>query len=71
MMLRHKEVRQRLGISYAIIREYVKKGYIKPVLQSGKWRFREDVEKLMGIMRRESCIIRWSVIAKGRVGKAS
>jgi len=52
MMLRHKEVRQRLGISYAIIREYVKKGYIKPLLQSGKWRFREDVEKLMGIVRK-------------------
>ncbi|MDT7902142.1 MAG: helix-turn-helix domain-containing protein, partial [Acidianus sp.] len=45
-MLRPKEACQRLGISYATLREYVKKGYIKPViLQSGKWRFREeDVE---------------------------
>jgi len=50
-MLRPKEVRQRLGISYATLREYVKKGYIKPVVQSGKWRFREDVE-LMGIVKR-------------------
>jgi len=57
MMLRHKEVRQRLGISYAIIREYVKKGYIKPVLQSGKWRFREDVEKLMGIVRKRKVVL--------------
>ena len=50
-MLRPKEVRQRLGISYATLSEYVKKGYIKPVVQSGKWRFREDVE-LMGIVKR-------------------
>jgi len=27
-MLRPKEVRQRLGISYVTLREYVKKGYI-------------------------------------------
>jgi excisionase family DNA binding protein len=51
MMLRPKEVCQRLGISYATVREYVKKGYIKPVLEIGKWRFREkDLEKLMGIL---------------------
>jgi len=31
-MLRPKEVRQRLGISYATLREYVKKGYIKLVI---------------------------------------
>jgi len=45
-MQRHKEVCQRLGISYATLREYVKKGYIKPViLETGKWRFKEeDVE---------------------------
>ncbi|MEM1627567.1 MAG: helix-turn-helix domain-containing protein, partial [Sulfolobaceae archaeon] len=58
-MLRPKEVCQRLGISYATLREYVKKGYIKPViLQSGKWRFREeDVEKLMGIVRKRKIIL--------------
>ncbi|MQL54362.1 IS607 family transposase [Acidianus ambivalens] len=58
-MLRPKEVCQRLGISYATLREYVKKGYIKPViLQSGKWRFREeDVEKLMGIVRKRKVIL--------------
>jgi len=59
MMLRHKEVRQRLGISYATLREYVKKGYIKPVvLETGKWRFREeDVEKLMGIVRKRKVVL--------------
>ncbi|BCU70034.1 IS607 family transposase [Stygiolobus caldivivus] len=58
-MLRPKEVCQRLGISYATLREYVKKGYIKPVvLQSGKWRFREeDVEKLMGIVKKRKVIL--------------
>jgi excisionase family DNA binding protein len=58
-MLRPKEVCQRLGISYATLREYVKKGYIKPViLQSGKWRFREeDVERLMGIVRKRKVIL--------------
>ena len=58
MMLRPKEVRQRLGISYATLREYVKKGYIKPVLETGKWRFREeDIEKLMGIVRKRKVIL--------------
>jgi Predicted site-specific integrase-resolvase len=53
-MLRPKEVCQRLGISYATLREYGKKGYIKPVLETGKWRFREeDVERLMGISKKE------------------
>ncbi|AWR99856.1 IS607 family transposase [Metallosphaera hakonensis] len=58
-MLRPKEVCQRLGISYATLREYVKKGYVKPViLETGKWRFREeDVEKLMGIVRRRKVIL--------------
>jgi excisionase family DNA binding protein len=58
-MLRPKEVCQRLGISYATLREYVKKGYIQPViLQSGKWRFREeDVERLMGIVRKRKVIL--------------
>ncbi|WP_126451256.1 IS607 family transposase [Sulfodiicoccus acidiphilus] len=57
-MLKPKEVCQRLGISYATLREYVKKGYIKPVvLQSGKWRFgEEDVEKLMGIVRKRKIL---------------
>jgi predicted site-specific integrase-resolvase len=58
MMLRPKEVRQRLGISYVTLREYVKKGYIKPVLETGKWRFREeDIEKLMGIVRKRKVIL--------------
>ena len=34
------------------MQSYVKKGYIKPVVQSGKWRFREDVERLMGIVKK-------------------
>jgi len=58
-MLRPKEVCQRLGISYATLREYVKKGYIKPViLETGKWRFKEeDVERLMGIVRKRKVIL--------------
>jgi len=58
-MLRPKEVCQRLGISYATLREYVKKGYIKPViLETGKWRFKEeDVERLMGIVRKRKTIL--------------
>lgn len=58
-MLRPKEVCQRLGISYATLREYVKKGYIKPViLETGKWRFREeDVERLVGIVRKRKVIL--------------
>ena len=54
MMLRPKEVCQRLGISYATLREYVKKGYIKPVLEIGKWGFGEDVEELMRIVRKRT-----------------
>jgi len=58
-MLKPKEVCQRLGISYRTLQSYVKKGYIQPViLQSGKWRFREeDVEKLMGIVRKRKVIL--------------
>ena len=53
MMLKPKEVCQKLGMSYRTLQSYAKKGYIKPVVQSGKWRFREeDVEKLMGIVRK-------------------
>jgi len=52
-VLRPKEVCERLGISYATLREYVKRGWIKPVvLESGRWRFREeDVERLAGIVK--------------------
>jgi excisionase family DNA binding protein len=58
-MLKPKEVCQKLGISYRTLQSYVKKGYIKPViLQSGKWRFREeDVERLMGIVRKRKVIL--------------
>ena len=52
-MLRPKEVCERLGISYTTLRDYVRRGYIKPVLTpDGKWRFREeDVERLIGAVR--------------------
>ncbi|MEM1774793.1 MAG: helix-turn-helix domain-containing protein, partial [Acidilobaceae archaeon] len=51
-MLKPKEVCERLGISYTTLRDYVKKGWIKPViLESGRWMFREeDVEKLMSVV---------------------
>ena len=53
MMLKPKEVCQELGMSYRTLQSYVKEGYIKPVVQSGKWRFREeDVERLMGIVKK-------------------
>jgi len=58
-MLKPKEVRQKLGISYRTLQSYVKKGYVKPVvLESGKWRFREeDVEKLMGIVKKRKAVL--------------
>jgi len=58
-MLRPKEVCERLGISYATLREYVKRGWIKPVvLESGRWRFREeDVERLAGIVMPRKVIL--------------
>jgi len=58
-MLRPKEVCERLGISYTTLREYVKRGWIKPVvLESGRWRFREeDVKKLAGIVKPEKVIL--------------
>jgi Predicted site-specific integrase-resolvase len=58
-MLKPKEVCQRLGISYRTLQSYVKKGYIKPViLQSGKWRFKEeDVERLMGVIRKRKVVL--------------
>ena len=52
MVLKPKEVCQKLGMSYRTLQSYVKEGYIKPVVQSGKLRFREDLEKLMGIVKR-------------------
>ncbi|MGC8949555.1 MAG: helix-turn-helix domain-containing protein, partial [Thermoprotei archaeon] len=50
--MRPKEICQRLGISYTTLREYVKRGHIKPVLTpGGKWRFREeDVDRLTGFI---------------------
>ena len=40
------------------MQSYVKKGYIKPVLETGKWRFREeDVERLMGIVRKKKVVL--------------
>ncbi|MEM3163515.1 MAG: IS607 family transposase [Desulfurococcaceae archaeon] len=58
-MLRPKEVCEKLGISYTTLMEYVRKGWIKPVvLESGKWRFREeDVERLMGIVKPKTVIL--------------
>ncbi|MEM0216674.1 MAG: IS607 family transposase [Candidatus Bathyarchaeia archaeon] len=58
-MLRPREVCEKLGISYTTLREYVRRGWIKPVvLESGKWRFREeDIEKLMGIVRPKTVIL--------------
>ena len=57
-MLKPKEVCQKLGISYRTSQSYVKKGYIKPILQTGKWRFREeDVERLMGIVRKKKVVL--------------
>uniref|UniRef100_A0A7C4FCJ8 IS607 family transposase n=1 Tax=Ignisphaera aggregans TaxID=334771 RepID=A0A7C4FCJ8_9CREN len=58
-MLRPKEVCEKLGISYATLREYVKRGWIKPVvLESGRWRFREeDVERLAGIVKPKKAIL--------------
>ncbi|EHP69517.1 hypothetical protein MetMK1DRAFT_00022830 [Metallosphaera yellowstonensis MK1] len=56
-MLKPKEVYQELGISYRTLQSYVKKGYIKPVLETGKWRFRDDVEKLMRIVRKRKVVL--------------
>jgi len=41
------------------LQSYVKEGYIKPVvLETGKWRFREeDVERLMGIVRKRKVVL--------------
>jgi excisionase family DNA binding protein len=56
-VLRLKEVCERLGISYATLREYVGRGWIKPV-ESGRCRFREeDVERLAGIVKSEKVVL--------------
>jgi putative resolvase len=48
-----------LGISYTTLRDYVRRGYIKPVLTpGGRWRFREeDVERLIGVVRQRRVIL--------------
>ncbi len=48
-----------LGISYTTLRDYVRRGYIKPVLTpGGRWRFREeDVERLIGVIRQRRVIL--------------
>jgi putative resolvase len=48
-----------LGISYTTLRDYVRRGYIKPVLTpGGRWRFREeDVERLIGVIRQGRAIL--------------
>ena len=58
-MLRPKEVCEMLGISYTTLRDYVRRGYIKPVLTpGGRWRFREeDVERLIGVVRQKRVIL--------------
>ncbi|AMD31279.1 IS607 family transposase [Acidilobus sp. 7A] len=57
--MRPKEVCERLGISYTTLRDYVKRGYIKPVLTpGGKWRFREeDVERLIGVVVKQRRVV--------------
>jgi putative resolvase len=58
-LLRPKEVCEMLGISYTTLRDYVRRGYIKPVLTpGGRWRFREeDVERLVGVIRQRRVIL--------------
>jgi len=58
-VLRPKEVYEKLGISYTTLRDYVRRGYIKPVLTPrGKWRFREeDVERLIGIVKQRRVVL--------------
>jgi len=63
--LRPKEVCERLGISYTTLRDYVKRGYIKPVLTpGGKWRFREeDVERLIGGVVKQRRVILYARVS--------
>ena len=53
-MLTPKEVCQRLGILMPRLGNTLRKDNVKPVvLETGKWRFKEeDVEKLMDTMRK-------------------
>jgi Predicted site-specific integrase-resolvase len=40
-------------MSYTTLRGYVKRDYVKPVvLETAKWRFKEDVDKLMDTVRK-------------------
>jgi DNA binding domain, excisionase family len=57
--MRPKEVCEKLGISYTTLRDYVKKGYIRPVITPGnKWRFREeDVERLIGLVKQRKVVL--------------
>jgi putative resolvase len=52
-VLRPKEVCERHGISYTTLRDYLRRGYLKPVLTpGGRWRFgEEDVEDCHSIPR--------------------
>jgi predicted site-specific integrase-resolvase len=57
-MFRPKEAYGRSGVSYTTLRKYVKQGKITPVvLESGAWRFREDVERLMGTVRKRKVVL--------------
>jgi excisionase family DNA binding protein len=59
VLLRPKEVCERLSISYTTLREHVRKGWVKPVvLESGRWRFREDdVERLISIIKPRKVVL--------------
>ncbi|MFP3294677.1 MAG: IS607 family transposase [Caldisphaera sp.] len=67
-MMRPKEVCEKLGISYTTLRDYVKKGYIRPVITPGnKWRFREeDVERLIGLVKQRKVVLYARVSSNGQ-----
>jgi len=67
-VLRPKDVCERLGISYTTLRDYVRRGYIKPVLTpGGKWRFREeDVDRLVGIIKQRRVILYARVLSSSQ-----
>jgi putative resolvase len=48
-----------LVLAILLIRDYVRRGYIKPVLTpGGKWRFKEeDVERLIGVVKQRGVIL--------------
>jgi putative resolvase len=66
--MRPKEVCEKLGISYTTLRDYVKKGYIRPVITPGnKWRFREeDVERLIGLVKQRKVVLYARVSSNGQ-----